>query len=101
MFTRNEFNEIDRKYFQVINETCYHLTLKSTTTGHTWNIMSLGNSKGKNLIISHKHNDMDPFHVQPCFHPKSVIDAQNMIKDHDIWHLNGRKGKRHRKSTYK
>jgi hypothetical protein len=97
MFSKNEFTEIDRQYFKVINETCYHLTLKSNNTGHTWNIMSRANPIGTSLIVYHKHRDKDPFHEQPNFHPKSVIDAQDMIKHHDIWHLNGRKGRQHGK----
>ena len=87
MFDRKDFNCIDREYFQVINETCYHITLKSKNTGHTWDITSTKNPYGKSIVISHKHNDEDPFHVQPRVHPRSIQEAQDMIKAHDMWQL--------------
>ncbi|SFU86682.1 hypothetical protein [Butyrivibrio sp. M55] len=87
MFDRKDLNCIDREYFQVISETCYHITLKSKNTGHTWDITSTENPYGKSIVISHKHNDMDPFHIQPRVHPRSIQEAQDMIKAHDIWQL--------------
>ena len=85
MFEKKDFENVDREYFQVINETCYHLTLKSKNTGHTWNIACIENPHGKSFVISHKHNDNDPFHLQPGFHPRSIQEAQEMIKTHDTW----------------
>ncbi len=90
MFERKDFEEIDREYFDVINETCYHIILKSKNTGHTWDIMCQERPNGRSLVISHKHKDKDPFHIQRGFHPKTVEDAQKKIMKHDLWHLKGR-----------
>ncbi len=65
MFDTKEFVNVDREYFEVINETCYHLTLKSCNTGHTWDIECRNNPNNtRSLVISHKHKDSDPFHIQ-------------------------------------
>ncbi len=92
MFDTKEFENVDREYFEVINETCYHLTLKSCNTGHTWDIECRDNlNNTRSLVISHKHKDSYPFHIQPNFHPRSIEEAQEMFKAHDTWHLDGRK----------
>lgn len=90
MFEKKDFINVDRKYFKVINETAYHLTLKSKNTGHTWDIECRENPTGRSLIVNHKHKDSDPFHEQPWFHPRSIEEAQEMIKSHDAWQIEGR-----------
>ncbi len=90
MFEKKDFINVDRKYFKVINETAYHLTLKSKNTGHTWDIECRENPTGRSLIVNHKHKDSDPFHEQPWFHPRSIEEAQELIKSHDAWQIEGR-----------
>ena len=51
MFEKKDFINVDRKYFKVINETAYHLTLKSKNTGHTWDIECRENPTGRSLIV--------------------------------------------------
>ncbi len=87
MFEKKEFEYIDREYFQVINETCYHLILKSKNTGHTWDITCKDNPGGRSLVILHKHKDDYPFHEQPTMLPRSIEDARDMIKEHDAWQI--------------
>ena len=83
--------QIDRGYFIVQKETLFHIQLKSKNTKHIWDIESQSIFHNKrSLVIYHKHNESDPFHAQPKFHPRTIIEAQEMIKSHDKWHLNGR-----------
>ena len=92
MFTRQEFKKLDGKYFDVLLRSAYYINLKSRNTGHTWSIYSKQLTVDRReLEISHKHKDNDEYHVQLRFHPRNIDEAQRMIKDHDRWHLNGRK----------
>lgn len=91
MFTRKDFAQIDKDYFFVVTKTCYHIILRSRNTGHIWDIECRDNPNNtRSFVISHKHNEGEPFHQQPCFHPKSVTEAQGMILAHDNWHIGGR-----------
>lgn len=92
MFTKAEMKQIDRQYFVVQKETLFHICLKSKNTEHIWDIESRSVFWGKrSLVVHHKHKETDPFHVQPGFHPRTVMEAQELIKNHDTWYLNGRK----------
>jgi len=85
MFDKNDISQIDRDHFQVIEESCYHIVLKSKNTGHTWDITCRYHPGGRSLIVNHKHKDSDPYHEQPGFHPLTIKQAQDMIKNHDAW----------------
>lgn len=91
MFDIKELNKIDDRYFTVLQTTGYHVTLQSKNTKHIWDIYCKEIGCHRSLVISHKHNENDPFHEQPKMHPKDLVEAQNMIKKHDRWHLDGRK----------
>lgn len=92
MFTKKDYTFIDTKYFDVEHISLYYIILKSKNTKHIWSIYSQCTTLGKrSLVISHKHHAIDQFHIQKWMHPKSVIEAQEMIKKHDIWHLKNRK----------
>lgn len=91
MFTKNELKKLDRAYFKVQTEVAYHIIVKSINTGHIWDIESVELYPGKRcIVINHKHNERDVFHRQLKMHPKSLVEAQNMIKCHDAWHLKER-----------
>ncbi len=75
----------------MIHESGYHITLESNLTGHIWDIACRENPNGKSLVISHAHKAADTPHIQPRMHPRSLKEAQEMIKDHDKWHMEGRK----------
>lgn len=91
MFQRNEFQEIDRTYFDVKEASICNIVLKSKSCGHILDIQGRELLPGKrSLVILHKHKESDPYHKQALMHPKTVAEAQDMIKAHDIWHLNGR-----------
>lgn len=89
MFTQKDFEEIDKR-FQVVTKTGLHIILKSLT-GHTWDIYSSDAGYGCSLVISHKHNDSDPFHIQPNIHPRTVAEAMEYIRSHDRYEKDKRK----------
>lgn len=92
MFSKQEFKNIDKNYFNVLCLSAYYVDIKSKNTGHSWSIYSQQlDYKHRTLVIRHKHRDQDPYHEQLRYHPKNLIDAQEMIKAHDKWHLAGRK----------
>ena len=91
MFTKAELNHLDCDYFFVMLRSACRIQLKSKNTGHIWDLESNTVFYGKrSIIVHHKHKDTDCFHVQRGIHPKTIAEAQNMIKSHDEWHLNGR-----------
>lgn len=91
MFQRNEFQELDRTYFEVRETSVCNIVLKSKSCGHMWAIQSRELFPGKrSLVILHKHKEADPYHEQALMHPKTVAEAQDLIKAHDTWHINGR-----------
>ncbi len=94
MFKKEDLQCLDRKYFEILQESGYHITMESNLTGHIWDIAWRENPTGKSFVISHKHKASDPFHLQPRMHPKTVEEAQEMIKDHDRWVLEKKKNKK-------
>lgn len=100
MFSKKETAQIDRKYFDVIHVTGYHIIVRSKNTGHYWDIESVELFFGKKIIsIMHKHNREDTYHIQKRFHPRSVEEAQEMIKKHDDFHIRERVLKKTKKKV--
>ncbi len=97
MYEKNDFEQIDKEYFQVLTQTGYHIILKSKNTEHIWDIYCQEHSRGRSLVINHKHNETEPFHVQRKYHPKTVEEAQKRIKKHDKWYLKGQELAKQRK----
>lgn len=87
MFEKKDFKALDRQYFNVIQTTAYHIILESNNTHHIWDIYCRDYKDYRSLIISHKHTEEDPFHIQPGMHPRTVAAAQEMIKKHDEYYL--------------
>ena len=95
MFTKDDFRKLDKTYFEVIRKTAYYLDLKSKNTGHSWSIYYYElDMSHYSLVVRHKHHDKDDYHMQLRCHPRTVKEAQDLIKQHDTWHLNGRKRRR-------
>ncbi len=95
MYIEKDFESIDIKNYTVLNKTAYHIILKHNGTGHIWDIECRELHRGQQqLVISHKHNDDDPFHEQPNMHPKTFTEAQEMIRKHDEWVLDRQKKKK-------
>lgn len=88
MFTTEELQSIDRKYFTVIVVDAYDVTLISNNTRH-WYIHNV-ELKDRNLyLVYHKHKISHPYHSHSrCGTLRSAIRD---IKSHDTFQLNGRK----------
>lgn len=62
MFTTEELQAIDRKYFTVIVADAYDVTLISNNTRHVWYIHNV-ELKDRNLcLVYHKHKISHPYH---------------------------------------
>ena len=91
MFTRKDISQIDRDYFVVNATTLYNICLVSKNTKHHWTIQPQTINGHRSLIVLHRHGNSGEFHVQPHFHPRTISQAQDLIKSHDRFQLNGRK----------
>ena len=91
MFTQKDISQIDRDYFVVNATTLYNICLVSKNTKHHWTIQPQTINGHRSLIVLHRHGKSGEFHVQPHFHPRSISQAQDLIKSHDRFQLNGRK----------
>ena len=89
MFTTEELQAIDRKYFTVIVADAYDVTLISNNTKHVWYICNV-ELKDRNLcLVYHKHKISHPYHSHSqC---GTLRRAIRDIKSHDQFQLNGRK----------
>ena len=89
MFTTEELQTIDRKYFTVIVADAYDVTLISNNTRHVWYIHN-AELKDRNLcLVYHKHKISHPYHSHSrC---GTLRRAIRDIKSHDEFQLNGRK----------
>ena len=63
MFDKTEINQIDKKYFQILQANGYHIIQEQEYKSY------LGYFKT---------------------HPKTVMETQELIKSHDKWHLQNR-----------
>ena len=91
MFTQKDMKQIDRDYFVVTATNLYNICLVSKNTKHSWIIQPRTDNGHRSLIILHRHGTSGEYHTQPHFHPRSILQAQELIKSHDLFQLNGRK----------
>lgn len=78
-----------------MSKTSYHIIIRSKNTKHYWDIAYVAVTIDRpQIAIFHKYKAEDAFHRQKNFNPRSVEDAQALIKDHDIFHLKREKEKR-------
>ena len=89
MFTTEELQSIDRKYFTVIVADAFDVTLISNNTWHVWYIHNV-ELKDRNLcLVYHKNKISHPYHSHSrC---GTLRKAIRDIKSHDEFQLNGRK----------
>lgn len=89
MFTTEELQSIDRKYFMVIVADAYDVTLISNNTRHVWHIHNVELADRNLCLVYHKH------HISHSYHSHSrcgtLRRAIRDIKSHDEFQLNGRK----------
>lgn len=89
MYTQQELDVIDRKYFNVILINEYDITLMSKNTHHVWQLHNVELPDGEITVIFHKHHVSDNYHT----HGRSATlgRAIRSIKSHDAFQLNGRR----------
>ena len=89
MFTTEELQSIDRKYFTVIVADAYDVTLISNNTRNIWDIHSV-ELRNKNLYLTYHK-----YHINHSYHSHSQCGtlrrAIRDIKSHDEFQLNGKK----------
>ena len=89
MFTQQELDSIDKKYFAVIIADQYDVTLMSKNTHHVWQLHNVELPDGEVTVVFHKHHASDPYHTHS--RSRSLGRAIRDIKSHDQFQLNGRK----------
>ena len=89
MYTQQELDGIDKKYFSVILMNEYDITLMSKNTHHVWQLYNVELPDGEITVIFHKHHVSDQYHTHS--RTKTLNRAIRDIKNHDKFQLNGRK----------
>ena len=89
MYTRQELEEIDRSYFEVIIADKYDVILMSRNTRHVWYLRNVELPDGEVTVILHKHQVSDPYHAHG--RSRTMKQAIRYIKKHDLFQMNGRK----------
>ena len=89
MFTEEELQSIDTKYFMMITMDPYDVTIQSRNTGHYWYLHNTGYPTDGSCIIFHKHKFSHPYHQHG--RANTLRQAVKSIKSHDKWQMNGRR----------
>ncbi len=89
MFSQEELNSVDSRYFNIILLDPYDVSIQSKNTGHYWSLHSTGVSGNNACLVYHKHEFSHPYHQHE--HGNSLRQAIRSIKSHDKWQMNGRK----------
>lgn len=87
MFDANDLACLDPKYFNIIYEDVYDVTIRSKNTGHYWSLHSPEYPERGVVIIFHSHR-AEPFHAHG--RANSLRQAVKRIQSHDRWQLKGR-----------
>ena len=90
MYSKKDFDQIDYNYFYVKTLNAYNICLQSKNSKHYWNIQCQEIKNRRSLIVLHRHKNSGDFHIQPHYHPRTIEQAQDLIKEHDEFHLNVR-----------
>ena len=89
MFSAEEIQSIEKKYFNIIAVNEYDVTIMSRNTGHYWYLHNPEYPTESSVVCYHKHRYQQPFHMHS--REKSLRQAVRNIKSHDRWQMNGRK----------
>lgn len=93
MFTQNDINNIDQRYFRIVSASAFGVTLQSKNTHHYWYILHQDYQHFSSCLIYHSHHGRTNFHKHG--HAPDLPKAMKDIKGHDIFQLNGRKPQKH------
>ena len=89
MYTQQELDSIDKKYFAVIIADQYDVTLMSKNTHHVWQLHNVELPDGEVTLIFHKHKASHPYHQHG--RANTLRQAMRSIRGHDKWQMNGRR----------
>lgn len=97
MFSTNELNSVDRRYFIIYQLNPGIIILKSRNTQHYWRLLS-PSSNSSRCTIQHSHHGEYDYHE----HGKagSLKSAIHQIKSHDVYQLTYRKPECHAFDDY-
>ena len=85
MFTAEELQAIDARYFAIIVADPYDVTIQSRNTGHYWYLHSTEYPDEGCCIIFHKHRFQHPYHQHG--RARTLRQAVKSIKNHDIYQI--------------
>ena len=89
MYTQQELDAIDKKYFSIILMNEYDVTLMSKNTHHVWQLHNVELPDGEITVVFHKHHASDQYHTHS--RSRTLSRAIRDIKSHDQFQLNGRR----------
>ena len=89
MYTQQELDSLDRKYFAVILANEHDITLLSKNTHHMWQLHSVELPDGQLIVTFHKHRPCDQYHAHS--RSRNLGRAIWDIKSHDAFQMNGRR----------
>ena len=89
MYTQQELDEIDKKYFSIILMNEYDVTLMSKNPHHVWQLHNVELPDGEITVVFHKHHVSDQYHTHS--RSRTLSRAIRDIKSHDQFQLNGRR----------
>ena len=98
MFTQKELRSIDSSYFNIIQASCYCVTLQSKNTKHYWHILHEEYPHFKTCQITHKHNYSDEYHSHR--NQPNLAKAIKDIKSHDDYQINVRDKEKRARRNY-
>ena len=81
MFSAEEIQSIDKKYFNIIAVNEYDVTIMSRNTGHFWYPHNPEYPERGTVILFHRHNGCLPYHFQR--RENSLWTAVRYIRKHD------------------
>lgn len=86
MFSRRDFEKVDRNYFEILQATAHNLILRSKNTGHEWCISTTCVCGSYTLL--HRHKSTDSWHPHArttgTYGFKGCIDE---IQSHDQYQI--------------
>ncbi|MBO6205922.1 MAG: hypothetical protein J6O73_03185 [Lachnospiraceae bacterium] len=92
MFSREELQSLDPKYFDIITVDECDVTIMSRNTGHYWYLHNPEYPDKGTVIIFHRHRGSHPYHLHG--RANTLRQAVRSIKGHDRWQMQGRPSKR-------
>ena len=88
MISQKDMRSVDRRYFNVLDQTGFFLTIQSKNTKHYWHILEQEYGRVKRYVVFHRHGDSGEYHEHGHAGRLDKIVAD--IKAHDRFQINVR-----------